>query len=130
MYWKKWAAKHAHEELKEDAWLEPAPALLRKKVGKIGSKIIAMWLGRSFWKEVGRKKDHFETGWSDISQCQACQMDQGTEKHMLYHRAEWHAVRRDIREGFRNWEQKAKTTKRKRSRALSVEANGIEVTTG
>ena len=29
---KKWAAKHGYEELKEGAWLEPGPALLRKKV--------------------------------------------------------------------------------------------------
>ena len=31
VYWKKWAAKHEHEELKEESWLEPALALLRKK---------------------------------------------------------------------------------------------------
>ena len=27
VYWKKWAAKHEHEELKEGVWLEPALAL-------------------------------------------------------------------------------------------------------
>ena len=32
VYWKKWAAKHWYEELKEGAWLEPGLALLRKKV--------------------------------------------------------------------------------------------------
>ena len=32
MYWKEWAAKHEHEELKEGVWLEPELALLRKKV--------------------------------------------------------------------------------------------------
>ena len=32
MYWKEWAAKHEYEELKEGVWLEPALALLRKKV--------------------------------------------------------------------------------------------------
>ena len=31
VYWKKWAAKHEYEELKEGVWLEPALALLRKK---------------------------------------------------------------------------------------------------
>ena len=31
VYWKKWAAKHEYEELKEVIWLEPAAALLRKK---------------------------------------------------------------------------------------------------
>ena len=30
-YWRKWAAKHENEELKEGVWLEPALALLRKK---------------------------------------------------------------------------------------------------
>ena len=30
--WKKWAAKHEYEELKEGAWLEPGLALFRKKV--------------------------------------------------------------------------------------------------
>ena len=32
VYWKKRAAKHEHEELKEGAWLEPGLALLRQKV--------------------------------------------------------------------------------------------------
>ena len=32
VHWKKWAAKHEYEELKEGAWLEPRLALLRKKV--------------------------------------------------------------------------------------------------
>ena len=31
VYWKKSAAKHEHEELKEGIWLVPALALLRKK---------------------------------------------------------------------------------------------------
>ena len=31
VYWKKWAAKHEFEELKDGIWLEPALALLRKK---------------------------------------------------------------------------------------------------
>ena len=32
VYWKKRAGKHEYEELKEGVWLEPALALLRKKV--------------------------------------------------------------------------------------------------
>ena len=31
MYWKKWAAKHEHEELKEGAYLEPALGCLAKE---------------------------------------------------------------------------------------------------
>ena len=34
VYWKKCAAKHDFEELKEGIWLEPALALLRKKTKK------------------------------------------------------------------------------------------------
>ena len=30
-YWRKWAAKHEYEEVKEGIWLEPALPLLRKK---------------------------------------------------------------------------------------------------
>ena len=56
VYWK-WAAKHEDEELKEGPWLEPGPALVRKKK-EIGLKSIEMWPGRSFWREVGRKKDY------------------------------------------------------------------------
>ena len=53
----------------------------------------------------------FDIGWSDVSQCQACQREEGTEKHRLYHCPEWHAARRGIPEAFRKWEQKAKTSK-------------------
>ena len=34
VYWKKWAAKHEYEELKDGLWLEPALALLQKKTKK------------------------------------------------------------------------------------------------
>ena len=30
-YWRKWAAKHEYEELKQGIWLEPALDLLRRK---------------------------------------------------------------------------------------------------
>ena len=110
MHWKKWAAKHEYEELKE-AWLEPGLALVRKKK-KIGLKSIEMWPGRSFWKEVGRKKRLFDIGWWDNSQCQACQREEGTEKHRLYHCPAWHTVERGILEAFRKLEQKARTSKK------------------
>ena len=54
----------------------------------------------------------FDIGWSDISQCQACQMEEGTEEHRLHHSPERHAVRREIPEVFRKWEQKTKTSKK------------------
>ena len=46
-HWRKWAAKHEYEELKEGIWLEPALAMLRRRT-KEGS-----W----FWEEAGCRKD-------------------------------------------------------------------------
>ena len=49
-----WPAKHECEELKEGVWLEPVPA---KESEGIGLQSIAMWPGRSSWKEGGRNRD-------------------------------------------------------------------------
>ena len=112
VYRKKWAAKHEQEELQEGAWIDPAPVLLRRNAKGV-------WTGRHrnearkiFLEGGWTQKRLFDFGWSDISQCQACQMEEGTEKHRLYHCPEWHAVRRDIPESFRKWEQKANTSKK------------------
>ena len=58
VYWKKWAAKHEHEELKEGVWLEPRLTLLRKKVRKDRTEEQRNVAERSSWKEVGRKRDY------------------------------------------------------------------------
>ena len=34
VYWKKWAAKHEYEELKEVVWLEPIQVVLRRKTNE------------------------------------------------------------------------------------------------
>ena len=90
VYWKKWAAKHEYEELKEGIWLEPALALLRKKTKED-------WTEKH--RNVARKlvleggwvqKKLFDIGWSDESECQACHKEEGTEKHRLYHCPEWY----------------------------------------
>ena len=85
-----------------------------------------------FLEGVGRKR-LFDIGCPDVSQCQACQVEEGKEKHRLYQCPEWHAVRRDIPESFRKWEQEARTSKKRmevtvQSHTLSVKANGIEAT--
>ena len=112
VYWKKWAAKHEHEELKEGVWLEPALALLRKKTK-------GEWTEKH--RNVARKlvleggwvqKRLFDIGWSDESKCQACHKEEGTEKHRLDRCPEWHELRREIPEAFRKWERKAKTSKK------------------
>ena len=58
------------------------------------------------------QKRLFDVDWSDISQCQACQKEEGTEKHRLYHSPQWYEVRRDVPEVFRKLEQKARTSKK------------------
>ena len=111
--WKKSAAKHEHDELKDGAQLEPGPALFRKKVKE-------KWIekhpnvARKIFLEGGcTPKRLFDiVGWSDVSQCQACQMEEGTEKHRLYHCPEWYEVRREIPEVSGKWEQKARTSKK------------------
>ena len=111
-YWRKWAASHEYEELKEGIWLEPALALLRKQTKE-------EWTDKH--RNVARKvvseggwvqKRLFDLGWSNESKCQACQKEEGTEKHRLYHCPEWNEVRREIPEAFRKWEQIARTSKK------------------
>ena len=85
VYWKKWAAKHDYEELKEGIWLEPALALLRKRTkGDWTEK--HRNVARKLVLEGGWVQQRlFDTGWSDKSECQACHQEIGTEQHRLHH---------------------------------------------
>ena len=103
MYWKKWAAKHEQEDLKEGAWVDPAQVLLRKKAKGVWTEKHRNVARKIFLEGGWTQKRLFDIGWSDISQCQACQMEEGTEKHRLHHCLAWHAARRDIPESFRKW---------------------------
>ena len=85
VYWKKVAAKHELEELKGEAWIEPAPAFLRKK-----TKGVLIWtenhrnVAREVFLEGGwTQKRLFDIGWSDASECQAYHKEEGTAKHRL-----------------------------------------------
>ena len=132
--WKKWAAKDEYEELKEGVWLEPALALLRKKTNEDCTEKHRN-VARKLVLEGGWvQKKLFDIGWSDESECQACDKEEGTEKHRLYHCPGWKEVRLEIPEASRKWEQKPKLQKRSGSRKevlsriFSVRANGIGVT--
>ena len=58
VYWKEWAAKHEHGDLKEGIWLEPALAVLRKNTYEEWTdKNIVMLRGSYFWKEAGCRND-------------------------------------------------------------------------
>ena len=101
MYWKKWAAKHEYEEVKEGAWVEPGLALLREQVKENWTGKHRNVAGKIFLEGGWTQKRLFDIGWSDNSRCHACQMEEGTEKHRLYHCPECHEV----------MEQKARTSK-------------------
>ena len=100
---------HEQEELKEGAWIKPAQALLRKKAKGVWTEKHRNVARKIFLEGGWTQKRLFHIGWSDVS---ACQMEEGTEKHRLYHCPEWHEARRDIPEPFRKWEQKARTSKK------------------
>ena len=87
----------------------PGLALLRKKVKEHGTEKHRNVARKIFLQGGWTQKRLFEKGWSDISQCQACQIEEGTEKYRLYHCPEWYEVRREIPEAFRSLEQKART---------------------
>ena len=63
MYWKKCAAKHGYEELKEGAWLEPRLALLLRENWTEEHRNVA----RKIFLEGGwTQKRLFDVDWSDI----------------------------------------------------------------
>ena len=112
VHWQKWAAKHECLELKEGAWLEPGLALLRKKVRENWTEKHHNVARKIFLEGGWTPKRLFDIDWSDVSQCQACKKEEGTEKLRLYHCPEWYEVRREIPEVFRKLEQKATTSKK------------------
>ena len=62
--------------------------------------------------------------------CQACEKEEGTEKHRLHHCPEWYEVRREIQKFSGSWSKKQEPQRRsgngkeESSRTLSVEVNG------
>ena len=80
LYWKKWAAKHENEGLKEGAWLQPGLALLRKKAKGVWTEKHRNVASKIFLEGGWTQKRLFDIGWSDVSQCQACKTEEGTEK--------------------------------------------------
>ena len=106
MYWKKWAAKHEPEELKEGARIEPALALLRKKSTRVWTEthlnVARKSLGRRLQKRLFDMAGRMYVNANHAR----------WRKEMLYHSQKRHEVRREILEPFRKWEQKAKTSKK------------------
>ena len=108
-------------------------ALLRKKV-KVNWTEKHRNVARKIFLAGGwTHKRLFDIGWSDVRESRACQMEEGTEKHMLYHCLEWHAVGRRSQRLSRNGNRRRRCRRKSGNgkevslRILSVKANGIEV---
>ena len=97
---------------KKSTTSEPELVLLRKKVKEHWTEKHRNVARKIFLEGGWTQKRLFDVGWSDVSQCRACQIEEGTEKHRLYHCPEWYEVRREITEAFRKLEQKARTSKK------------------
>ena len=103
--------KHGCKELKDGAWLEPGQTLLRKKVKENWTEKHRNVARKIFLEGGWTQKRLFDVDWSDISQCQACQKEEGTDKHRFYHGPEWHEVRREDSRSFREAGAKSKNLK-------------------
>ena len=68
-YWKKWAAKHEYEEFKEGVWLEPALALMRKKMKEDWTEKHRNVVRKLFLEGGWVQKRFFDIGWSYESKC-------------------------------------------------------------
>ena len=54
----------------------------------------------------------YDIGWSDVKKCSGCNVEEGTEKHRLYHIPCWNEIRSQMPEESWKWEQRARTSKK------------------
>ena len=108
---------------------------MRKKVRETWTEKHRNVVKKIFLEGGWTQKKLFSIGWTDISRCQVCHMEEGTKTHRLYYCPEWHEVRRDFPEAFRKCEQKSEDFQRQSgdgkpvlSRNFLMTAIGIEVT--
>ena len=85
---------------------------MRKKVKENWTETHRNVTRKIFLEGGWTQKRLFDIGWSDVIRCQACQIEEGTEKHRLHHCPERYKVRREILEAFRKCEQQARTSKK------------------
>ena len=65
IYWKKWAARHECEELKEEIWLGLALAVLRKKTKEEWTEKHRNSARKSVQEAGWVQKKLFDLGWSE-----------------------------------------------------------------
>ena len=110
--WKKSAAKHEHEELKERVWLEPIQAMFRRRTNEsLTDK--HRHVTRKLVVDGGLvQKTLYDIGWADEKKCRGCDKEEGTEKHRSCHCPCCKEVRNQIPDKLGKWEQRAKTSKK------------------
>ena len=130
--WKKWAAKHECEELKEGVWLEPIQALLKRKATEawtdqdrnVPRKLVVAtgWVQNRCSALVGLTKSEFgsQRGWENESKGPRLQRKVGSgseeSRHIFWAKGHWKNTHLAVRiwkiekhkgwsmsvEGFRN----------------------------
>ena len=77
MYWKKWAAKHEYEELKEGIWLEPTCLLGQEDEGGVDGQASQRRKEVRLGRRMGASR-LFDIGWSNENTCQGCYKEEAT----------------------------------------------------
>ena len=93
--WKRWAAKHECEVVKERVSLEPIQAMLRRKTGKSLADKHRNLMRKLVVEGGWVQKRLCDTWWSDEKKCEGCNKE-GTEKHRLNHFPSRREVRNQI----------------------------------
>ena len=70
--WKKWAAKHEHEELKEGVWLDPFQAMLRRNTYEVWTEKQQHVTRKLVVEEGWVQKRLYDIAWSDEKKCRGC----------------------------------------------------------
>ena len=104
VHWKKWAATHECEVLKEEVWLEPSQAVhasLDRQAQNCDEEAVS-W---KWWRKL-----FYDICWSDEKKCRGCTEAEGTEWHRLHHFPCWREAVNQIPETLCKLEQRAKTS--------------------
>ena len=125
VFWKKLAAKHECEELKEGAWLDPIQSMLRRKTHESCTDKHRHVTRNSVVEGGWVQKRCHDTGCSDEKKCRGCNKEEGTGcTHCPSRREE---VRNQIPEGLDKWEQRAKTSKEDWKWQRGITSNPLRV---
>ena len=135
MHWKKWAAKHECEDLKEGVWLEPGQAFMHKKVKETWTERHRNVAKKIFLEGGWTQKKLFCIGWTDISRCQACHMERRHKNAQALPLSGMARSQAGSPRGFQKVGAESEDIQRKSgsgkgvlSRIFSVTVNGIEAT--